>query len=178
MDLLTQDTLVFVTDNNVVVLAHLSPHQPFSSAQYRTLTAASLSEISFYTRYKECGAATDLCIDIFQGLEGYTLYARDDYISAPAASPGLQLRQGTRWIRALQTQARANTSQELALAHIGVRRIVSHEEVAWRLGHDVVQMEAILESMLPEVHVDEWIGMCVRQEFVNWRCEDVIVMTV
>jgi hypothetical protein len=178
MDLLTRDTLVFVTENNVVVLAHLSPHQPSSSAQYRTLTAPSLSKISFYIRYKEGGSTNDLCIDIFHGLNGYTLYARDDYILAPTASSGLQLRRGTRWLRALQTQTRTNTSQEPALAHVGVRRIVSHDEVAWRLGHDVVQKEAILESMLPEVHVDEWTGMCVRHEFVNWRCEDVIVMTV
>jgi hypothetical protein len=184
MELLTPTTVMFVTESGSVVLARLSPHQPSSSARYRTLTAASMSETSFYLRYERCGAAADLCIDIFQGLDGFTLHARNNYMLPSEIPLGLQLKSGMPWLRAVETYGYSSPDRP-ALAHLEIRRVVAHDVVAQRLGQDAVRKDvrqAPLPSNLPlymDAEIDEWTGVCISQELEDdGGCEHVVVVTV
>jgi hypothetical protein len=184
MELLTTTTVVFVTESGSVVLAHLSPHQPSSSARYRTLTAASMSETSFHPRYERCGAAADLCIDIFQGLDGFTLHARNDYMLPSKTSLGLQLKSGTPWLRAVETYGHSSPDRP-ALTRLEIRRVVAHDEVAQRLGQDAVRKD-VCQAPMPsnpplymDAEIDEWTGVCISQELEDGGgCERVVVVTV
>jgi hypothetical protein len=184
MELLTPTTVVFATESGSVVLAHLSPHQPSSSARYRTLTAASMSETSFYPRYERCGAAADLCIDIFQGLDGFTLHARNNYMLPSEIPLGLELKSGTPWLRAVETYGYSSPDRP-ALTHLEIRRVVAHDEVAQRLGQDAVRKDvcqAPMPSNLPlymDAEIDEWTGVCISQELDDdGGCGHIVVVTV